>query len=287
MHSPVSIIGCGFIGKLLARQLSAQNIPITGYVSSKESLNECESQQIPCQVIDLDKPLDELNLIGQRVIYLAPPPRNGKSDTRMTHFIESLTTHRPEKFIYISTTSVYGDCAGEWIDESAPVNPQADRAYRRIDAETQLQTFCNAKQIPVTILRVAGIYGPDKLPIARIRSGQPIVNKEDSPYTNRIHALDLVSICESALTNTKVSGIYNVTDGNPSTMYDYFMQVADALKLPHPPAISLSIAKEQLSEGMLSYMGESRRISNKPLLEAFNIELKYPSLSEGLKDLSL
>lgn len=281
----ITIAGCGHIGKLLAQQLLKKNISVTGYVNSDSSRSECESKNISCEIIDLDNPLDDIDLTGQRLIYLVPPPRSGKTDTRMTNFLHAIEKHQPEKIALISTTGVYGDCQGEWIDESAPLNPIADRAFRRADAEKQLQKHCQKLNIPLVILRVPGIYGPGKIPLARIKSGQAIVNKKDSPFTNRIHANDLVTVCEKALLETDITGTYNVTDGNPGTMHEYFIGVATAMNLPVPPAISLAEAQQQLSAGMLSYMAESRRIGNKKLLKDFDIVLQYPDLKTGLKNI--
>jgi nucleoside-diphosphate-sugar epimerase len=282
-NSPVMIIGCGNIGKRLAKKLLAQKIDVTGIVSSEASRSECQQKNIPCEILDLDNLQHHVDLTGHRIIYLAPPPRSGKKDTRIEHFLNASKQHPPEKFVLISTTGVYGDCQGAWIDEATPLNPTADRAHRRSDAEQQVQRYCDLHRIPLVILRVAGIYGPGKLPVERIKSGQPIVNEEDSPFTNRIHADDLVAICEKALMNLNIAGIYNVTDGHPGTMYEYFNAVAAALDLPAPPAIPLEQAKHQLSEGMLSYMAESRRISNDRLLNDFEIELSYPTLKQGLQ----
>lgn len=281
--NPILIVGCGYIGKRLAGQLLAKHIPSSGIVHSKASLAECEEKNIPCEIADLDNLQQDYDLAGHRVIYLAPPPGSGRRDTRISHFLGAIEAHPPERFVYISTTGVYGDCQGEWIDETTPLNPTADRAYRRVDAEQQVHQYCTHHQVPLVILRVAGIYGPGKLPLARLQSGQPIVNQQDSPYTNRIHADDLVSICEKALINLDITGTYNVTDGHPGTMYQYFNTVAEMMNLPAPPAISLQEAQHQLSEGMLSYMAESRRIANEKLLEAFGPELRYPSLTQGLQ----
>ena len=281
MH--ITVAGCGYIGKFLARQLLNKDISLTGFVSSNSSLAQCHDRNIPCEIIDLDKLHKDINLSGQRVIYLAPPPRTGKVDTRITNFLSAIEKQQPERFVLISTTGVYGDCRGEWVDESAPLNPVADRAFRRADAEQQVQHFCQRLGIPLVILRVPGIYGPGKIPLARIKSGLPIVDQEDSPFTNRIHADDLVNICERALLDTSITGIYNVSDGHPGTMYEYFTGVASAMKLPAPPAISLEEAQQQLTQGMLSYMAESRRIDNKKLIEDFAIELLYPNLQAGLK----
>lgn len=284
-NSPVSIIGCGYIGKQLAIQLQVKDVPVDAYVSSEDSRAVCEKLDIRCDIIDLDNSLPELDLEGHNIIYLAPPPRSGQADTRMTNFLRAIHSHAPERFVLISTTGVYGDCKGAWIDETTPLNPMADRAKRRTDAERQVEVYCQQHGIPLVILRVAGIYGPGKIPLARIKSGAPIVNQQDSPFTNRIHAQDLVNICEQALLDTSITGIYNVTDGHPGTMFEYFTGVAKALGLPEPPAISLKAAQHQLSEGMLSYMAESRRIDNSKLLKDFELELKYPKLQDGLLSL--
>jgi nucleoside-diphosphate-sugar epimerase len=159
----------------------------------------------------------------------------------------------------------------------------ADRAHRRADAEQQVQQYCQQQNIPLVILRVAGIYGPGKIPVERIKSGEPIVNQQDSPFTNRIHVADLVTVCERALVSPTITGIYNVTDGHPGTMYEYFTGVATRLNLPAPPAISLEQAQQQLSAGMLSYMAESRRIDNVKLLKDFAMALQYPDLAHGLE----
>lgn len=279
------IIGCGYIGQLLAQQLQQNNHNVTGIVSSESSVAACKSKHINCEIINLDTSLADIDLTAHRVIYLAPPPGSGRTDPRITHFLHAIENHPPERFVLISTTGVYGNCEGAWIDETSALNPTADRAYRRLDAEQQVQQYCQAHHIPLVILRVAGIYGPNKIPLARIKSGLAIVNQHDSPFTNRVHAHDLVSVCEKALLDQTITGIYNVTDGHPGTMYEYFMGVAAAMQLPAPPAISLEQARHQLSEGMLSYMAESRRIDNKKLLNDFALSLQYPKLKDGLESL--
>ena len=281
---PVAIVGCGYIGKLLAQELLNDNISVTGIVSSESSKQACLELGITCTAVDLDNIQQDLNLQEHNVIYLVPPPPTGQKDTRITSFLNAIEKNEPNRFVLISTTGVYGNCNGNWIDETAALNPTADRAYRRADAEQQVEKYCQRHNIPLVILRVAGIYGPGKIPIARIKSEQPIVNQQDSPFTNRIHAYDLVSINKLALSRQDITGIYNVTDGTPGTMYEYFNGVAKALGLPAPPAISIAEAQQALSKGMLSYVAESRRISNKKLLEDFKLKLQYPTLKDGLKN---
>jgi len=297
MHKKINIIGCGYLGQRLIQQLllrqlaSAENI-IT-LVKTQNSRELCAAMGVQSFTLDMDDSdctLPKTFKIDKSLLYyFAPPPSQGTEDSRIRHFIKLLNnsfeqgvSKQPAKVVLISTTGVYGNCHGQWVDESTPLKPEVDRARRRVDAEQQFQAYCENFNIPLVILRVSGIYGAGKLPLKRIRAQTPIVRKEDSPFSNRIHADDLLEICLQAGFSEKIEGIFNCADGNPTTMYDYFMQVARAKKLPEPPAISLEQAKSQLSAGMLSYMEESRRIDNHKLLSVFNMTLKYPDLEKGL-----
>ena len=137
------------------------------------------------------------------------------------------------------------------------------------------------------ILRVAGIYGPGKLPLERLKKGMPVIREHESPYTNRIHSDDLVSISIAAMQRGKPGQIYHACDGQPGTMTDYFKQVANKAGLPQPPEISLSEGNKQLSAGMMSYMRESRRLSNEKTLRELDIKLQYPTLKQGLENCGL
>lgn len=296
MHTHIfNIIGCGYIGKRIAQRLQQHNQAVKCYVATQASQDDCAALGLDVQRFNLDVAGLELPTAAQQdfassvLMYLVPPPPSGRVDTRMTHFIDYLqaceknTRKAVQKIVLISTTGIYGDCAGEWIDESRPPNPQADRACRRLDAETQLQAYCADKNIESIIFRVPGIYAMDKLPLKRITSGEPIVRAEDSGYTNRIHADDLAAFCVEAMTEPVAVGVYNCCDGNPSTMNDYFLRVAEVMDLQAPPQISLQQAQVELSAGMLSYLAESKRISNEKLRRNFKTEFQYPDLQAGLK----
>ncbi len=292
-------MGCGYIGKKLARLLFEQEIMPGCIVHSKGSADDCLAMGLSPLAFDLDKADRGLSEIALReavlnvfedavVAYFVPPQPQGDSDQRMQNFVSMLDglTVAPEKILLISTTGVYGDCHGEWIDEQRATMAQVDRARRRLSAESRLQKYCDLNKTALIIFRVPGIYAVDKLPLKRILSGQPIVNADDSGFTNRIHADDLSAFCAEALMCDVTPGIYNCCDGAPSTMNDYFMKVADAAGLVRPAEISLLQAQQQLSKGMLSYLAESKRISNEKLLMHFKTKLKYPDLSTGLQSLT-
>jgi nucleoside-diphosphate-sugar epimerase len=234
---------------------------------------------------DLDEPatLGGLPVAAATLYYFAPPPPRGVVDSRMHNLVAALDAMTgPRKVIYISTSGVYGDRGGGWVSEETPLNPQADRARRRVDAELTLRQWCETHSVPLTILRVAGIYGPDKLPLKRLREGTPVLREAECGYTNRIHVEDLVSICVAAAEG-EGGAIYNVSDGHPGTMSGYFFAVADALGMPRPPVVTMEEAKRVLTPAMLSYLTESRRLDNGKLLTELKITLKYPTLADGLR----
>ncbi len=284
--SPVVIVGCGYIGKLVAEKFLEQNIPVTGLVRSQASAQQLQNSGINSLVTDLSSPLETaFDFSNSQLFYFAPPPSAGTSDTHTRHLLEAMVpkNNYPERIVYISTTGVYGDCEGRWIDENEPVKPDADRAKRRLDAEQQLIAFGKKHDVEIIILRVAGIYGPGKLPIKRLKQNLPVIRQEEAPFTNRIHAYDLVNIAIQAMRKGKAGEIYNVSDGHPSTMTEYFNSVADKSGLPRPPQISLADGAQQLSAGMMSYMKESRRLKNDKLLKDLNLTLQFPDLQSGIE----
>ena len=273
MH--IYIIGFGNIGHRVAKLELARNHKVIALVRNEVRAKEAKNLGINTFYADLDKPdtLKRQPIDGTIVYYFAPPPSTGGS-------INSLF---PTKVIYISTTGVYGDCRGEWVDEQRPPNPQTDRAKRRLDAENQLVKWCQREGVSVVRLRVPGIYHPDRLPIEALRRGRPVLWVKEAPYTNRIHADDLAQICLAAADRGVAGEVYNVADNDVSTMSEYFIKIADALYLPRPQEISWQEAEQQLSPTMLSYLKESRRINNRKMLNELGVRLLYPTLDDGLK----
>ncbi|MCU7905566.1 MAG: SDR family oxidoreductase [Candidatus Thiodiazotropha sp. (ex Epidulcina cf. delphinae)] len=280
----VSIIGCGDIGSRVAPACRERGDSVTGWVRRNDSVSRLKALDINAVQIDLDRPLKSLvQLKSRRLYYFAPPPPRGTEDSRVANLIGGFTdTGQPEKVVYLSTSGVYGECKGAWVDETRPPAPTVDRARRRLDAENRWRAWSEHSGQALVILRVAGIYGPGKLPVQRLQSGQPMVAEADSPITNRIHTLDLVQICLAAMQRGRAGEVYNVSDGHPGAMTDYFNQVADFLGLPRPPLISPEEARRRLSPGMLSYLAESRRLSNRKLLSELGVVLRYPTLEQGL-----
>lgn len=282
----IFIIGCGQIGQLVAQKWGKDSRSIIALARSEASEARLQAQGLKTYRGDLDEPstLHGLPVSGSLLYYFAPPTPSGVMDLRMQHFIAGLNASvAPRHIIYISTSGVYGDTKGEWVTEEHPTRPQADRAKRRLDAEQQLSRWCEASGTALTTLRVAGIYGPGKLPIKRLQMGTPVLREEECGFTNRIHIEDLVATCTAAARPGKGRAIYNVSDGQPDTLCHYFNSVADALQLPRPAQVTMEEARKQLAPAMISYLSESRRIDNGKLLRELGVTLKYPDLASGLK----
>jgi len=282
--SSVSIVGCGDIGTGVAKACLEQGRQVTGWVCRNTSLQRLHGLNIPAEQVDLDAPAPSIPAVqGDRLFYFAPPPSAGRKDLRVAHLIAHLQEQgSPKRLVYLSTTGVYGDCRGDWVDETRIPAPVADRAHRRLDAEQRWRAWSERTGGELVILRVSGIYGPGKLPVKRLQSSQPMVSETESPITNHIHSQDLVQICLAAMAQGRTGEVYNVSDGHPGSMTGYFNQVADFLGLPRPPAISLAEAQDRLSPGMLSYLTESRRLSNRKMLDELSVVLRFPTLESGL-----
>jgi len=277
------IVGCGYVGERVAKAWRRRGAVVTGVVRTPQRARTLQTQGIAAKIADLDDPgsLHALDVADALVYYFAPPPPKGVTDTRMRAFLDATSTQQPRRLVYISTTGVYGDRAGAWVDEDTVVQPGADRARRRLDAETALREWARASAVPVLVLRVAGIYGPGRLPVERLRRGEPVLSEHECGFTNRVHIYDLVHVCIAAGERGD-AGVYNVSDGEPGTMTGYFNAVADALGLPRPTVISGGEAAGRFSDAMLSYLRESRRIDNRRMREVLGVTPRYVSLAAGL-----
>lgn len=283
---PALIVGYGDIGQRVAALWNEKGGLVAALVRSARDMGGARPV-----LGDLDQPdsLAALPAEGAVLFHFAPPHPAGqtdtRTDTRTANLLAALEAQPPRRIVYISTSGVYGDCGGAWVDETRSVNPGNDRSRRRVDAERQLAGFATRHAIPLVVLRVPGIYGPGRLPLERIRRGDPVVCPGEARWSNRIHADDLAAITVRAAQDDAPPGIYNVSDDEPSSMSDYFYQVADAAGITRPPCVSLAEARRTFSPGLLEYLNESRRLDNRRMKAVLGGRLRYPTLTEGLAGL--
>lgn len=278
------IIGCGDVARRALPALTAR------YEVAALSRH---AQELPATVRAITADLDAMQTRAWRgfpadcILHSAPPGDSGAIDTRTRSLLAGLAEGGalPGRFVYISTSGVYGDCAGDRVDESRPVNPMSDRARRRVDAERRLLAWGEASGVNVSVLRVPGIYAADRLPLERLRRGTPALREADDVYTNHIHADDLAAICVAALESATPGAIYNASDDSELKMAAYFDLVAERAGLPPPPRISRAEAQQTINPALLSFMSESRRLSNARMKAGLGVMLRYPTVYEGVPDL--
>jgi nucleoside-diphosphate-sugar epimerase len=285
----VLIVGCGDVGLRVAAQLppAVRKIALT---SSPERLTMLRSAGITALWGDLDAPqtLRRLSGLAHRVLHLAPPADHTAlwwRDLRTSALLQALRLRsRPMQLVYASTSGVYGDCAGAWIHESRPTQAHTPRAMRRADAEAQIRSLGRGG-VSASILRIPGIYAPDReggTPRNRLLKGTPVLRQEDDVYTNHIHADDLARACINALWRGKPQRTYNICDDTQLKMGDYVDLAADLYGLPKPPRVSRDTANGQLPLMLLSFMRESRRLSNERMKRELRLVLRYPHVRDGL-----
>lgn len=274
----VLIIGYGDVAQRWAQWLSGQ--PCAPFVRFAALVRRAESAPqvrtafgVPL-IGDLDdfRKLTRLAGISDTVLYFAPPAASGDDDPRLRRALAALRG-TATRFIYVSTTGVYGNCDGDWIDETRPVKAESSRAKRRVAAE---QILRRRYRLPSVRLRVPGIYAADRLPLERIRAGTPALAPDDDAYSNHIHADDLARVVWLAAFRGKPHRAYNVVDGFAMKMGEWFDAVADAHGLPQVPKIPAAQLQAQVKPELWSFMRESRRIKNTRLRKELRVKLLYP-----------
>jgi nucleoside-diphosphate-sugar epimerase len=278
------IVGCGDIALRALPQL-VHDYQVYGLARKAEQADRIAALGAIALAGDLDQPatLQALSGAADLVLHLAPPGESGERDQRSANLIEALSARPPERLVYISTSGVYGDCGGAWVDEDRLLAPKNLRAVRRVDAERSLLAWGKQCGVAVAILRVPGIYAAERLPVVQLKRGAPVLRAEDDVYTNHIHADDLAAICQSALARGAGGRAYNASDDSEIKMGDYFDLVADRAHLPRPPRVARAAAEAgAIAEGLMSFMRESRRLSNTRMKAELGVRLRYPSVYEGV-----
>ena len=281
------IVGCGDIALRALPQL-VRNFQVFGLVRAAGQADRIAALGAKPVAGDLNDPATLAPLAGaaELVLHLAPPGDSGEGDQRSANLIAALSPRPPERLVYISTSGVYGDCRGAWVDEDRPVAPQTLRGARRADAERALLAWGKQRGVVVAVLRVPGIYAAERLPLAQLKRGAPVLRAEDDVYTNHIHADDLAAICLAALERGAAGRVYNANDDGEIKMGDYFDLVADRAGLPRPPRIARAAAEAgAISEGLMSFMRESRRLVNTRMKAELGVRLRFPSVYEGVPKL--
>ncbi len=276
----VLLIGCGDVA-LRTVALLRHKARIYGLIRCPDDIPKLRAHGVVPIVGDLDRlaTLQRLRAAPFAVLHFAPPPSEGRDDPRTRRLIATLARARsiPRRFVYISTSGVYGDCAGARVSEVRPRRAQTPRAHRRVAAEDRLREWAKRYGVSLAILRAPGIYTETRLPVERLKHGTPTLVAEDDVFTNHIHADDLARATVAALFRARPNRAYNVTDDAEMKMGGWFDAVADAFHLPRSPRVTWEEAEGRIAPILLSFMSESRRLSNARMKRELRVRLRYPN----------
>ncbi len=280
------IAGCGYTGKRLAALARADGFSCRCITSRGESAATLTAAGYDAFAVDLDADVTATVSITPGapsvIVYLAPPPADGDSDPRLEKFLAALEGPVPAGIVYVSTTAVYGDRGGALTDETAPAQPQTGRGRRRLAAEGIVRSWAESNGIGWIVLRVPGIYGPQRLPLRSLKSGVPVIRKQEAGPGNRIHVDDLAAVCLRAARLPVHSAIYNVSDGCHWSRTEFFACVARAAGLPQPEQLPAADVQARVSAMAWSFIAESRQIDNHRMIRDLGVRLRYPDPADGI-----
>lgn len=273
--SQLFCFGLGYSALVLADNLRAKGWQISGTVRQTHKRVQLQPSGIDCHIIGQDdvRLIDALKN-ATHILSSVPPDQAG--DPILQKFENAIVQSSANWIGYLSSTAVYGDYDGNWVDEDAACQPRTTRGKARLVAEQQWQALTK----PIHIFRLAGIYGPGRSVLDRIRAGQGQRIDKPGHYFSRIHVADIAAALQLAIKQPRPD-IYNLADDFPCGGLEVTDYGYDLLGVPKPPAIPY--AEAQLSPGMYDFYRENKRVSNGRLKTQFGMVLTYPSYREGLK----
>jgi nucleoside-diphosphate-sugar epimerase len=275
--------GLGYSALCLARRLAAEGWQAGGTARTRDGADAIAGEGFAPFVFDGTKPGDgirEALAEATHVLISVPPDEDG--DPVLEHHAADLAAAPKLHWIgYLSTVGVYGDQRGGWVDEETPTSPVSERSRWRVAAEDAWLAFGAREQKRVQVFRLAGIYGPGRSAIDRLREGTAQRIVKPGQVFNRIHVEDIAATLAAAVAGRGAHQVYNVTDDEPAPPQDVIAFAAHLLQMPPPPEITL--AQARLSPMAASFYVENKRIRNARLRHELGVALKFPSYREGLR----
>ena len=271
--------GHGYSAQALAKRLLPQGWVIYGTTRKAEKADALRDEGV-IPVMWPDGDLSEAFATATHILVSAGPDEEGdpvlaKLEPRIREIAPRL-----EWAGYLSTTGVYGDHEGEWVDESAPLTPATKRGKLRVMAETQWRDIDG---LPLHIFRLAGIYGPGRGPFEKVRKGTARRIIKEGQVFSRTHVEDIAQVLEPSINRPNPGAAYNVCDNDPAPPQDVIAYAAELLGLPVPPEVPFEEA--EMSPMARSFYAESKKVDNRRIREELGVELKYPDYRTGLKAL--
>ncbi|QFU09973.1 NAD dependent epimerase/dehydratase family protein [Rhodobacteraceae bacterium THAF1] len=280
-HSPSPVrllcIGCGYSARALAARVIANGGEVVGTTRSEDKAQGLRDMGIT-PVIWPGTPLAPHLDWATHIVHSVAPDDDG--DPVLTDHGREIADAQPNWFAYLSTTGVYGDHDGAWVDEDSPLAPSTTRGAQRVRAETGWQALAAQTGLPLHIFRLAGIYGPGRGPFAKVRNGTARRIVKPGQVFSRTHVEDIAQVLHRSMQAPAPGSIYNVCDDDPAPPQDVIAHAADLLDVPRPPEIAFADA--DMSPMARSFYAESKRVRNDRIKRHLGVVLRYPTYREGL-----
>lgn len=271
--------GHGFSARALAEVLLPQGWTITGTTRDAGKATTLAVEGIRPLVLPQDDPAPALRQATHLLVSAAP---TADGDPALAALRPTLDEVAPNlRWVgYLSTTGVYGDHGGGWVDESTPLTPATRRGKLRVMAERQWQDLADTTGLPLHIFRLAGIYGPGRGPFAKVRAGTARQIIKPGQVFSRIHVADIAQVLAASMAKPNPGAIYNVCDNDPAPPQDVLAHAAHLLGLPEPPREDFATA--EMTDMARSFYAESKKVSNDRMLQELGVTLRYPDYRSGL-----
>ena len=278
-------VGFGDSAQALARRLAGQGWRIAGTARDAAGLARLAALGYRAHAFDGDAPLPEAAYDGVTHVLVSVPPGPDGDPVLATE--TGALAARAGRFAwvgYLSTTGVYGDRAGGWVDEDSPLAPVTDRGQARLAAETAWLDLWRAHGLPVHLFRLAGIYGPGRSQLDQVRAGTARRIVKPGQVFSRIHVEDIAGILAASIARPAPGRAYNLCDDEPAPPQDVVAYAARLLGVAPPPEIAFEAAA--LSPMAASFYAESKRVSNLRVKRELGYRFAYPTYRDGLAALA-
>ena len=275
--------GLGFTGSALARELKAQGWQVSGTCQERDIRDdEADVRLFSFDGREASEALCDAVKEATHVLVTIPPQKDA-GDIVHHDFHKVLSDSSLRWLGYLSTTGVYGNREGDWVDEASELKPQFDHQRRRVEAEQQWLSLYRDYQVPVHIFRLAGIYGPGRNLLERVKNGTARRIDQPELVFNRIHVEDVVQVLCASIQQPHPGAIYNVSDDVPSSPAEAVAFACGLLQMEVPPLVTLDEA--ELSTMGRGFYQTNKKVRNRKIKEELGVQLRYPDYQAGLRAL--
>ncbi|NIY79459.1 SDR family oxidoreductase [Celeribacter sp. HF31] len=281
-HPKLFSFGHGYSAQALARRLIPQGWDIIGTTRNPAKAQQFDNDGVEPLLLETDPIPAKLGHATHLLISAGP---DVEGDPFLRDYHDHLIEAAPNlKWVgYLSTTGVYGDHGGDWVDEATPLTPGTKRGKARMRAEADWQAIAQDLGLNLSIFRLAGIYGPGRGPFAKVRNGTARRIVKEGQIFSRIHVEDIAQVLEASINRPQSSEIYNVCDDLPVPPQEVIGYAAELLGLPLPPEEDFETA--EMSPMARSFYAESKKVRNDRMKQELGVQLIYPDYKTGLKAL--